>query len=70
LAGSKPLTALAKKFPFFNKKDEIFTTLADMNIPSCRALWFIKMTNAYYNAQQESGKIKKKQVTDAGNGKG
>uniref|UniRef100_A0A915HQD2 Mediator complex subunit Med12 domain-containing protein n=1 Tax=Romanomermis culicivorax TaxID=13658 RepID=A0A915HQD2_ROMCU len=64
LAGNKPLTLLAKKFPFFNKREDIFNILVDFNVAMCRAVWFVKMTNAYLAQQQETGKIKRKQMTD------
>ncbi|KAG1673141.1 Mediator of RNA polymerase II transcription subunit 12-like protein [Nymphon striatum] len=63
LAGSKPLTYLAKKVPIFNKKEEIFVTLLKYGVPTCRAAWFIKMCSAYTVAISEA-KLKKRQLTD------
>ncbi|VDP52562.1 unnamed protein product [Soboliphyme baturini] len=53
-----------REFPFLKKKEEILSTLAEFNVPIVRAVWFLKMTNAHYTQQQESGKIKKKQMND------
>ncbi|NXU51187.1 MD12L protein, partial [Turnix velox] len=63
LAGSKPLTLLAKKVPILSKKEDVFTYLAKYSVPLLRAAWLIKMTCAYYAAISEA-KIKKRQVTD------
>ncbi|KAL3207531.1 hypothetical protein MRX96_010016 [Rhipicephalus microplus] len=63
LAGSKPLTSLAKKVPIFNKKEEIFLTLFEFSVPMLRAAWFIKMTSVYHVAISEA-KMKKRQLPD------
>ncbi|XP_075535912.1 mediator of RNA polymerase II transcription subunit 12-like protein isoform X4 [Dermacentor variabilis] len=63
LAGSKPLTNLAKKVPIFNKKEEIFLTLFEFSVPMLRAAWFIKMTSVYHVAISEA-KMKKRQLPD------
>ncbi|NXC41533.1 MD12L protein, partial [Penelope pileata] len=63
LAGSKPLTILAKKVPILSKKDDVFAYLAKYSVPLLRAVWLIKMTCAYYAAISEA-KIKKRQATD------
>lgn len=63
LAGSKPLTSLAKKVPIFNKKEEIFLTLFEFSVPMLRAAWFIKMTSVYTVAISEA-KMKKRQLPD------
>ncbi|RXM29446.1 Mediator of RNA polymerase II transcription subunit 12-like protein [Acipenser ruthenus] len=63
LAGSKPLTVLAKKVPILSKKEEVFAYLAKYSVPLLRAVWLIKMTCAYYTAISEA-KIKKRQATD------
>ncbi|KAK8778545.1 hypothetical protein V5799_020115 [Amblyomma americanum] len=63
LAGSKPLTSLAKKVPIFNKKEEIFLTLFEFSVPMLRAAWFIKMTSVYQVAISEA-KMKKRQLPD------
>ncbi|XP_041119222.1 mediator of RNA polymerase II transcription subunit 12-like protein isoform X5 [Polyodon spathula] len=63
LAGSKPLTVLAKKVPILSKKEEVFAYLAKYSVPLLRAVWLIKMTCAYYAAISEA-KIKKRQATD------
>ncbi|NXB33034.1 MD12L protein, partial [Eulacestoma nigropectus] len=63
LAGSKPLTLLAKKVPILSKKEDIFAYLAKYSVPLLRAAWLIKMTCAYYAAISEA-KIKKRQATD------
>ncbi|NWT84489.1 MD12L protein, partial [Lanius ludovicianus] len=63
LAGSKPLTLLAKKVPILSKKEDVFAYLAKYSVPLLRAAWLIKMTCAYYTAISEA-KIKKRQATD------
>ncbi|XP_040423290.1 mediator of RNA polymerase II transcription subunit 12-like protein isoform X15 [Cygnus olor] len=63
LAGSKPLTILAKKVPILSKKEDVFAYLAKYSVPLLRAAWLIKMTCAYYAAISEA-KIKKRQATD------
>ncbi|KAK2719591.1 mediator of RNA polymerase II transcription subunit 12-like protein isoform X2 [Artemia franciscana] len=63
LSSGRSLQSLAKKVPIFNKKEEIFTTLCEFQIPMVRAMWFIKMTAAYTGAVSEA-KNKKRQVTD------
>ncbi|KAL6442397.1 hypothetical protein ACFW04_002558 [Cataglyphis niger] len=63
LSGSKPLVALAKKAPNFNKKEEIFMMLCEYQVPMLRAAWFIKLSSAYTVAVSEA-KIKKRQLPD------
>ncbi|XP_018430366.1 PREDICTED: mediator of RNA polymerase II transcription subunit 12-like, partial [Nanorana parkeri] len=63
LAGTKPLTHLAKKVPIFGKKEEVFGYLARYSVPVMRAAWLIKMTCAYYAAITET-KMKKRHVMD------
>ncbi|XP_052753637.1 mediator of RNA polymerase II transcription subunit 12-like isoform X2 [Galleria mellonella] len=63
LAGSKPLSQLAKKAPNFNKKEEIFITLTEYQVSMPRAAWFIKLSSAYTVAVSEA-KIKKRQLPD------
>ncbi|CAH2068907.1 unnamed protein product, partial [Iphiclides podalirius] len=63
LAGSKPLSLLAKKAPNFNKKEEIFITLTEYQVAMPRAAWFIKLSSAYTVAVSEA-KIKKRQLPD------
>ena len=63
LSGNKPLAQLSKRVPWFNKKEEIFTSLCEYNITMLKAAWFIKMTAAYYLAMQEN-KPKKRQTVD------
>uniref|UniRef100_W5NE80 Mediator complex subunit 12 n=1 Tax=Lepisosteus oculatus TaxID=7918 RepID=W5NE80_LEPOC len=63
LAGTKPLTQLAKKVPIFSKKEEVFGYLAKYTVPVMRAAWMIKMTCAYYAAITET-KVKKRHVID------
>ncbi|CAG5095064.1 Similar to kto: Mediator of RNA polymerase II transcription subunit 12 (Drosophila melanogaster) [Cotesia congregata] len=58
LSGCKPLVALAKKAPNFNKKEEIFIMLCEYQVPMLRAAWFIKLSSAYTVAVSEN-KIKK-----------
>ena len=48
--------------PTFNKKEEVFTTLCEFNVPMVRAAWFIKMTAAYNTAMQDRNK--KRQTFD------
>uniref|UniRef100_A0A8C4SPH4 Mediator complex subunit 12 n=1 Tax=Erpetoichthys calabaricus TaxID=27687 RepID=A0A8C4SPH4_ERPCA len=63
LAGTKPLTQLAKKVPIFGKKEEVFGYLAKYTVPVMRAAWLIKMTCAYFAAIIET-KVKKRHVID------
>uniref|UniRef100_A0A1A8SM95 Mediator of RNA polymerase II transcription, subunit 12 homolog n=1 Tax=Nothobranchius rachovii TaxID=451742 RepID=A0A1A8SM95_9TELE len=63
LAGTKPLTQLAKKVPIFSKKEEVFGYLAKYSIPVMRSAWMIKMTCAYHAAITET-KVKKRHVID------
>ncbi|XP_028966939.1 mediator of RNA polymerase II transcription subunit 12-like protein [Galendromus occidentalis] len=63
LAGSKPLTSLSKKVPFFNKKEELFTILFEFQVPTVRAAWFVKMASVYTAAISEA-KLKKRQLPD------
>ena len=57
------MTYLAKKVPIFNKKEEIFMTLCEHEVPMTRAGWFVKMNTAYNIAISEA-KIKKRQPYD------
>jgi mediator of RNA polymerase II transcription subunit 12 len=63
LAGTKPLSSLAKKAPSFNKKEEIFAMLCENQVSMQRASWFIKLSSAYTVAVSEA-KIKKRQMPD------
>uniref|UniRef100_A0A671R9G5 Mediator of RNA polymerase II transcription subunit 12-like n=1 Tax=Sinocyclocheilus anshuiensis TaxID=1608454 RepID=A0A671R9G5_9TELE len=63
LAGTKPLTQLAKKVPIFSKKEEVFGYLAKYCVPVMRSAWMIKMTCAYHAAITET-KVKKRHVID------
>ncbi|XP_038050746.1 mediator of RNA polymerase II transcription subunit 12-like protein isoform X3 [Patiria miniata] len=63
LAGSKPLPYLAKRVPLFNKKDDIFVTLCEYDVPLVRATWFLKMTAAHSAAMSET-KMKKRAPND------
>uniref|UniRef100_A0A3B4B7V0 Mediator complex subunit Med12 domain-containing protein n=1 Tax=Periophthalmus magnuspinnatus TaxID=409849 RepID=A0A3B4B7V0_9GOBI len=63
LAGTKPLTQLAKKVPTFSKKEEVFGYLAKYSVPVMRSAWMIKMTCAYHAAITET-KVKKRHVID------
>uniref|UniRef100_A0A8C7IAH1 Mediator complex subunit 12 n=1 Tax=Oncorhynchus kisutch TaxID=8019 RepID=A0A8C7IAH1_ONCKI len=63
LAGTKPLTQLAKKVPIFSKKEEVFGYLAKYTVPVMRSAWMIKMTCAYHAAITET-KVKKRHVID------
>ncbi|ODN03528.1 Mediator of RNA polymerase II transcription subunit 12-like protein, partial [Orchesella cincta] len=63
LAGGKQLAAIAKKVPIFNKREEIFLTLSEHQVPMVRATWFLKMTASYNSAMSEA-KTKKRQIPD------
>jgi mediator of RNA polymerase II transcription subunit 12 len=67
LAGGKPLSTIAKKVPIFNKREEIFLTLSEHNVPMIRAGWFLKMTASYNSAISEA-KTKKRQMPDPSQG--
>uniref|UniRef100_A0A914UQ26 Mediator complex subunit Med12 domain-containing protein n=1 Tax=Plectus sambesii TaxID=2011161 RepID=A0A914UQ26_9BILA len=60
--GSKSLISLAKRPPFFNKKEEAFSFLCDFNIPMSRAIWFLKMSNAATQYHQNPTKKKNSSV--------
>ena len=62
---AKSLAHLSRKVPVFNKKDEIFTTLYEFNVPMFKAEWVIKMSCAHQIAISESNnKSKKRQMPD------
>ena len=64
-SGSKSLTQMIRKVPFFNKKEEIFVILNEFAVPMVKAIWFIKMSSAYSVALSEaSNKSKKRQLPD------
>lgn len=64
-SGSKSLTQMIRKVPFFNKKEEIFAILNEFSVPMVKAIWFIKMSSAYSVALSEaSNKSKKRQLPD------
>jgi len=63
LAGTKPLAVLAKRVPIFNKREEIFLTLAEHSVPLLRAAWFLKI-QASYNSAISEAKTKKRQMPD------
>ena len=67
LSGSKPLAALGKRVPIFNKKEEIFSILVEFSVPMLRATWFLKMTASYNSAISEA-KTKKRQMPDPSQG--
>jgi hypothetical protein len=52
LAGTKPLSQLAKKVPIFNRRDDILRVLCEFDVPVNRGVWLIKMTAAYAAAMQ------------------
>lgn len=61
----KSLTILAKKVPFYNKREEIFATLYEYSIPMLKAQWFLKLSNAHQMSMSESNnKSKKRQLPD------
>ncbi|VDK69730.1 unnamed protein product [Onchocerca ochengi] len=43
LAHGKPLAVLARKPPFFRKKEDALEYLCDYKVPVARALWFLKL---------------------------
>ena len=69
LAGTKPLMVLSKRVPNFNKKEEIFITLCEYQVPMMRATWFIKLNYAYTVAAASEAKNKKRQLPDFTTGK-
>ncbi|TRY73773.1 hypothetical protein TCAL_00950 [Tigriopus californicus] len=64
LRGGKPLSALAKCVPVFNKKEELLPALIEKKVPFNRAVWFFKMTSGYALAMSEINKPKKRQLMD------
>lgn len=64
-SGTKSLTQMVRKVPFFNKKEEIFAILNEFSVPMTKAIWFIKISSAYSVALSEAGnKSKKRQLPD------
>uniref|UniRef100_H2YRP6 Mediator complex subunit Med12 domain-containing protein n=1 Tax=Ciona savignyi TaxID=51511 RepID=H2YRP6_CIOSA len=63
LIGVKSLMNLCRRFPVFSKKDDLFRTLAEYEVPMVRATWVIKMTSAYHLTQTDA-KIKKRAGND------
>ena len=57
-----PFSALARRVPIFNKKEDVLIGLCEHNIPVTRGVWLIKMTAAYALAMSETSKTKKRQV--------
>ena len=65
LAGNRrPFSSLLRKVPIFNKKEEVLTNICEFEVPTSRAIWYIKMCAAYAMAMQELNKTKKRQVSD------
>eukprot|EP00095_Tigriopus_kingsejongensis_P004973 maker-scaffold96_size378025-snap-gene-2.33 protein:Tk04973 transcript:maker-scaffold96_size378025-snap-gene-2.33-mRNA-1 annotation:"mediator of rna polymerase ii transcription subunit 12" len=64
LKAGKPLSALAKCVPVFNKKEELLPALIEKKVPFNRAVWFFKMTSGYALAMSEVIKPKKRQLLD------
>ncbi len=64
LAGARPLSALAKRVPVFNKKEELLISLCEHEVPLPRGVWFIKMTAAFGMATQETNKKKGRPLPD------
>ncbi|KAF2359628.1 Mediator complex subunit Med12 [Trinorchestia longiramus] len=64
LAGSKPLTFLAKKVPIFPKREDMLLTLCEYAVPTQRAIWFIKMTFFYHESKALEIKAKKRPQLD------
>lgn len=63
LAGSKPLNALSRKVPWFNRRDDIFIVLSEFDVPMPRAAWFLKMTAAYAAALADN-RIRRRPAND------
>ena len=57
-------SALLKKVPIFNKREEVLVTLRENEVPTARAVWYVKMCAAYSNAMTEVKTNKKRQVSD------
>lgn len=64
-SGAKTLSALSRRVPFYNKKEEIFANLFEFKVPMFKAEWFIKMSSGFNIAMAESNnKSKKRQLPD------
>jgi len=64
-SNTKTLSQLSRKVPIFNKKEEIFISLYEYQVPMFKAEWFLKMSCAYQIALSESNnKSKKRQLPD------
>ena len=55
---------LLRKVPIFNKKEEVLVALREHDVPTSRAIWYIKITAAYQLAMNETNKTKKRQASD------
>ena len=55
-------SALARKVPIFNKKEDVICALCEHQVPVMRGVWLIKMTAAYFMAMSETSKTKKRMV--------
>ena len=49
-----------RKVPIFNKKEEMLANLCEFEVPTPRAVWYIKMKAAYDSAISEMNKTKKR----------
>ncbi|XP_076812114.1 mediator of RNA polymerase II transcription subunit 12-like protein [Clavelina lepadiformis] len=63
LSSSKSLSLLSKRVPVFSKKEDIFQSLAEYDVPLVRSTWFIKMSAAYHLTQTDV-KNKKRAAND------
>ncbi|XP_078488259.1 mediator of RNA polymerase II transcription subunit 12-like protein isoform X1 [Ciona intestinalis] len=57
------LLNLCRRVPVFSKKDDLFRTLSEYEVPMVRATWVIKITSAYHLTQTDA-KIKKRAAND------
>ena len=65
LAGNRrTFAALLRRVPIFNKREEVLVTLRENEVPTSRAIWYVKICAAYSAAMTETNKTKKRQASD------
>ena len=65
LAGNRrPYSQMLRRVPIFNKKEEVLAMLCEFEVPTPRAVWYVKMCAAYASAMTEMNKTKKRQASD------
>ena len=55
--------------PIFNKKEEYLQILFDFSVPNSNAAWYLKMSVAYHQTQNENRKAPRRHLNDPSLGK-